>query len=88
MLQKEKLLHTEREWERKMYEQKIKFLEDTIAAQEKKIRELKEELSAALTQVRELAEKVVEGVSGAKAFATVREIALEQARRPENAGEK
>jgi hypothetical protein len=88
MEQREKLLATERDWERKMYEQKIEFLEKALATQEEKISEIKNDLASALKQLRELAEKVVEGASGTRALATVKEIALEQAKRPEHSGKE
>ncbi|MBW2162876.1 MAG: hypothetical protein JRF43_00090, partial [Deltaproteobacteria bacterium] len=86
MEQKKQMAATEMEWERKVYQQKIEFLEDTIASQEKKVTELKAETSSAMKQVHQIAEKAIAGASQAKAFTSVREIALEQAKKPEITG--
>lgn len=83
MDQERHLITTEREWEKKVYEQKIKFLEDVTSSQEKKILDLKKEISQAMKQVHQIAEKAIEGASQAKAFGSVKEIAMEQARTPE-----
>jgi len=84
MEQERRLAATEREWERKVYEQKIKFLEDIVASQEQKIQDLKQEIAQAMKQVHQIAEKAIEGASQARAFSSVKEIALEQARKPES----
>ncbi|MBW2164196.1 MAG: hypothetical protein JRF43_07095 [Deltaproteobacteria bacterium] len=86
MEQKKQMAATEREWERKIYQQKIEFLEDTIASQEKEVTELKAETNSAMKQVHQIAEKAIAGASQAKAFTSVREIALEQAKKPEITG--
>jgi uncharacterized coiled-coil protein SlyX len=88
MDQERRLLTTEREWERKVYEQKISFLENTIASQEQKIQDLKAEIAQAMKQVHQIAEKAIEGASQNRAFSSVKEIALEQARKSESAGKK
>jgi len=77
-----KILNTERGWEKKVYEQKIKFLEEVVESQEAKIKELKQEVAKALDQVQQIAEKAVEGASQARAFQSVKEIAIEQAKKP------
>jgi uncharacterized coiled-coil protein SlyX len=83
MEQKKQMAATEREWECKVYQQKIEFLENTIASQEKKILELKTEVNSAMKQVHQIAEKAIEGASQTKAFTSVKEIAMEQAKKPE-----
>jgi hypothetical protein len=86
MEQKKQMAATEREWECKVYQQKIDFLQDTIASQEKKVSELKTEVDSAMKQVYQIAEKAIAGASQAKAFTSVKEIALEQAKKPEITG--
>jgi hypothetical protein len=88
MEQERRLVTTEREWERKVYEQKINFIENTIASQEQKIQDLKAEIAQAMKQVHQIAEKAIEGASQNRAFSSVKEIALEQARKSESAGKK
>lgn len=73
----------ERKWESKISEEKIKHLESIISSQNSKIDELKQELGKAYNQVEQIAYKTVEGASLNKAFQSVNEIALEQARKPE-----
>jgi len=76
-----KIMTTEHEWEKKVDEQKIAFLEETVKSQEAKILGLKAEVAQALEHVREIAEKAVEGASHVKAFQSVKEIAMEQAKK-------
>ncbi len=78
----------EHEWEIKVFEERIKHLEATIASQNEKIAELKKDLNTAHTQVENIANRAVEGASLNKAFQSVNEIALEQARKPEGREEK
>jgi hypothetical protein len=52
----------------------------------KKVSELKTEVNSAMKQVHQIAEKAIEGASPAKAFTSVKEIALEQAKKPEITG--
>lgn len=77
------LMAMERDWERKVYEQKIAHLDSTIASQNKEIEQLKRELASAAKQVNEIAQKAIEGASLGRAFQSVNQIALEQARRQE-----
>jgi t-SNARE complex subunit (syntaxin) len=75
------LARKEKEWEGKIYEQKIQFLEDTISNLKKTIKDLETEAARSVDQVAKIAEKAIEGASGFKAFSSVKEIALEQARK-------
>lgn len=75
------LAKKESEWEGRMYQQKIEFLEDTIAGLKKKIEELEAEAARSVDQVSQIAEKAIEGASQFKAFSSVKEIAMEQARK-------
>lgn len=76
----------ERTWERKVYEERIKHMEATIQSQESKIDELKKDLNGATRQVQQIADKAIEGASLGRAFQSVNQIALEQARRGEGKG--
>jgi len=77
------LVAVERDWEKKVYEQKVQHQDGLIADAHKKNGELRAELTAALTKVQQIADKAVEGASHSRAFQSVNQIALEQARRPE-----
>ena len=81
MEHKIKIITTEYEWQKKMYEQKIAFLEEIVKSQEDKMAELKEEVDKALERVHQIAEKAVEWASQVKAYQSVKEIALEQAKK-------
>ncbi len=78
------LVALERDWEKRVLEQKIEHLEQTVSNLEKKISELNKDLHMAQTQVNEVAKKAIEGASLNKAFQSVNTIALEQARTPDN----
>ena len=84
--QKAQLAAMERAWEGKMAAQRIEHLEALIAAQEQKLEQLRTELAGAQVQVNEIAKKAIEGASLTKAFQSVNQIALEQARKPEVKG--
>lgn len=73
------LVEVERNWERKSQEQTIKHLQDVNKSLEKKIQDLSTELRAAHRQINAIAEKAVEGTSISKAFASMNQIAREQA---------
>ena len=75
------LAKKEAEWEGKIYEQKAQFLEDTIKGLKKKIEDLETEAAKSVDQVAKIAEKAIEGASQFKAFSSVKEIAMEQARK-------
>jgi hypothetical protein len=51
-----------------------------------KVSELKTEVNSAMNKVHQIAEKAIAGASQAKAFTSVKEIALEQAKKPEIIG--
>lgn len=88
MEHKASLSDVEREWERKSLEQTISHLQGVNDSLEKKIRELSAELREARRQVNAIAEKAVEGASISKAFASMNQIALEQARMPEKSSKE
>ncbi len=76
-----KLVRKEAEWEAKIYEQKIQFLEDTISNLKKTVKDLEAEAARSIDQVTKIAAKAIEGASQSKAFTSVKEIAIEQARK-------
>jgi len=84
--QKAELARLEHAWEKKMLGQRIEHLEATIATGDQKIEQLRSELEVARKQVNDVATKAIEGASVAKAFHSVNEIALEQARRTDGKG--
>ena len=86
--QRIKLLDVERDWEKKMLEQSNEHLNEVIASQDKKISSLSAELVKAQAQVNEVAKKAIEGASLHKAFQSVNQIALEQARPKEGKSSK
>ncbi len=88
MDQQIKILTTESDWQEKVYEQKITILEEVTKSQETKITQLRAEVAGTLDHVHKIAEKAVEGASQVKAFQSVKEIALEQARKPGQGEEK
>ncbi|MCX4243699.1 hypothetical protein [Paraliomyxa miuraensis] len=64
----------------RVWELKIKSLEDTIAKQDQQIEELSRQLDGARKQTTELAVKAIDGASNASSFDAIKEIALEQAK--------
>jgi len=76
----------ERDWERKMLNQRIEHLEQNIVQQEEKLANSRTELTQALQQVHQIADKAIDGASYGKAFQSVNQIAMQQARRSD--GEK
>ncbi|MDW8251928.1 MAG: hypothetical protein RMJ98_21745 [Myxococcales bacterium] len=74
------LLAKEIEGERRVYELKIKALEDTIKEHSARIATLQKQLNEAVAQAQSLAIKSIEGASNANTFGALREIALEQAK--------
>jgi chromosome segregation ATPase len=77
------LVAVKHEWSIKVFKEKIEHLEENVAARDIKLDELKAQLNAAFLQMQKIAEKTVEGASMRRAFSSVNEIAIEQARRPE-----
>ena len=75
------LVATERTWERKVAEQQIAHANDGMRVLEGKNAELRAELALAQKQVQEIAGRAIDGASQARAFQSVNQIALEQARR-------
>ncbi|MFO8071845.1 MAG: hypothetical protein R6V85_08220 [Polyangia bacterium] len=78
-----RIVEVEHSWEKKNLEQRIAHLEQLVAERDQKIEKLGRDLAAAGDQVNEVAKKAIEGASLNRAFTSVNEIALEQARRPE-----
>lgn len=76
------LADVEREWERKSLEQTIAHLQEVNESLEGKLHGLTAELGDTRKQVNVIAEKAIEGASITKAFESVNQIALEQARKP------
>ena len=73
----------EREWEKKMFQQKIAFMEGVLKDKEKENQELKEEKTRALDGVSQIASKAIDGAAQFGAYSSVKEIAIEQARKGE-----
>lgn len=67
--------------EKQVYETKIKSLEDTVKNQLQQIQALSSRLDATLKQSQALAMKAIEGASNVSSFQSVREIAMEQAKK-------
>jgi hypothetical protein len=74
------LLAKEIEGEKRVYDLKIKSLEDTIKEHSARIATLQKQLNEAVAQAQSLAIKSIEGASNANTFGALREIALEQAK--------
>lgn len=68
------------EGEKRVYELKIKSLEDIVKNQIQQIQNLSTKLDATLKQAQALAMKAIEGASHISSFESVKEIALEQAK--------
>ena len=77
------LFQREREWERRIFEQKIQFLEETVERLQAKIKDLQKETGHSMEQVAKIAEKAIEGTSQFRVFSSVKDIAIEQARSPD-----
>lgn len=74
------LLAKEIEGEKRLYDLKIKSLEDVIKEHSARITTLQKQLNDAVAQAQSLAIKSIEGASNANTFGALREIALEQAK--------
>ena len=74
------LLAKEIDGERRLFELKVKSLEQTIKERAAQIEALNAQLNAALKQGQDLAVKAIEGASNSTSFSAVKEIALEQAK--------
>jgi len=77
------LLKKEAETEKRLSSLQVKTLEETIARQAAHIAALEKQVGEAKQQVQDIAVKAVEGASGAKALAHINQIAMEQAKRPQ-----
>jgi len=69
------------EGEKRVYETKIKSLEETLKNQVQQIQALFARLEATLKQSQALAMKAIEGASSVSSFQSVKEIAMEQAKK-------
>ena len=76
--QKAELLAKEIEGEKRVYELKIRNLEDTMMKQALQIETSTKQLNMSSDQVLNIASKAIEGASGIKALASVDKMALEQ----------
>jgi hypothetical protein len=74
------LLAKEFEGEKRVYELRIKSLEESIGEQGSRLERLSNQLTQALSQAQHLAVKSIEGASNVNTFVAVKEIALEQAK--------
>jgi len=77
------LLKKEAETEKRLSALQVKTLEETIARQAAQIAALQKQVDEAKQQVQDIAVKAIEGASGAKALAHINQIAMEQAKRPQ-----
>jgi hypothetical protein len=77
------LLKKEADTEKRLSSLQVKTLEDTIAGQAAQIAALQKQVEEAKQQVQDIALKAIEGASGAKALAHINQIAMEQAKRPQ-----
>jgi len=77
------LLKKEAEVEKRLAALQVKTLEDTIVRQAAQIAALQKQVDEAKQQVQDIAVKAIEGASGAKALAHINQIAMEQAKRPQ-----
>jgi len=77
------LLKKEAETEKRLATLQVKTLEDTITRQAAQIEALQKQMDEAKQQVQDIAVKAIEGASGAKALAHINQIAMEQAKRPQ-----
>jgi len=77
------LLKKEADTEKRLAILQVKTLEDTIARQASQIDALQKQMEEAKQQVQDIAVKAIEGASGAKALAHINQIAMEQAKRPQ-----
>ncbi len=77
------LLGKEADTEKRLSSLQVKTLEDTIAGQTAQIAALQKQVEEAKQQVQDIALKAIEGASGAKALAHINQIAMEQAKRPQ-----
>ena len=76
------LLAKEEEGNRRIAELKIQSLQSTIDKQAQQITSLSVQIDAVVKQSQSLAIKAIEGASHETSFQSIREIALEQAKRP------
>jgi len=77
------LLKREAEAEKRLSSLQVKTLEETIARQAAQLAALQKQVDDAKQQVQDIAVKAIEGASGAKALAHINQIAMEQAKRPQ-----
>ena len=77
------LLKKEADTEKRLSSLQVKTLEETIARQSAQIAALQKQMDEAKQQVQDIAVKAIEGASGAKALAHINQIAMEQAKRPQ-----
>ncbi len=77
------LLKKEADTEKRLAVLQVKTLEDTISRQATQIAALQKQVEEAKQQVQDIAVKAIEGASGAKALSHINQIAMEQAKRPQ-----
>ncbi len=77
------LLKREADTEKRLAILQVKSFEDTIARQAAQIVALQKQVDEAKQQVQDIAVKAIEGASGAKALSHINQIAMEQAKRPQ-----
>ena len=80
-----KLASKEHEWEVRMMQQRVEHMRQRAEELDAKLAEQRAELESSSARVQTIAEKAVEGASMARAYQSVNDLAMEQARRPERA---
>lgn len=68
------------EGQKRLYEQRLQSLEQTIQAQEARLQSLAKQLDAAQKQVQDLAVKAIEGAANMSSLQTFKDLAMEQAK--------
>ena len=74
------LITKENEGKQRVYELRVKSLEESIAKNAALLTDLSDQLRTAQRQAQELAVKAIEGSSNERSFQSIREIAIEQAK--------
>lgn len=68
------------EGQKRLYEQRLQSLENTIQTQESRLQNLAKQLDAAQKQVQDLAVKAIEGAANMSSLQTFKDLAMEQAK--------
>lgn len=80
LIQEKALVDKDFEGQTKLYEMKIRSLEEHILRQDKQIETLTSKLEISVEQVQQIANKAIEGAAGSSTLHAVNKIAMEQAK--------